>query len=189
MRHLALLLPLLAVLAAGCMGGDSAAIDRSELSGLVLQQEDLPAAFIRFDEGRQGIADQPAGERADPTRFDRIEGWKARYRREGATAATKGLLVVESLADVFESESGAGDELTAYRSGIAEGWRALEDPPLGDEALAATLTQGEARFYLVAWRTENATASINVNGFEVTLEDALALARRQAMRIEAAADA
>jgi hypothetical protein len=182
------LLSLLVLLVAGCMGGDSAAIDRSELRGLVLQQEDLPASFIRFDEGRQGIADQPAGERADPTRFDRIEGWKARYRREGATAATKGPLVVESLADVFEGEGGARDELAAHRTELPEGWRALEDPVLGDEALAATLAQGAVSFYLVAWRTDNATASINVNGFEVTLEDALALARRQETRIQAAAE-
>jgi len=170
------------------MGADSPAIDRSELRGIVLQQEDLPAAFTRFDEGQQGIADQPAGDRADPTRFDRIEGWKARFRREGATAATKGPLVVESLADVFEGASGAKDELAAHRTGLAEGWRALEDPALGDEALATTLTQGEARFYLIVWRRDNATASINVNGFEVTLEDALALARKQELRIEAAAD-
>ena len=136
----------------------------------MLQQEDLPASFSRFDEGRQGITDQPAGERADPTRFDRIEGWKARYRRTGATAATKGPLVVESLADVFDGASGASDELAAHRTGISEGWRALEDPALGDEALAATFAQGDVRFYRVVWRTDNATASINVNGFEVTLE-------------------
>jgi hypothetical protein len=171
------------------MGGDEAAFEASELERIVLQPADLPVppSWVRFDRGRQGLADQPAGDRADPTRFGRIDGWKARYRREAATPTTAGPLVVESRVDVFESDDGAQEELAAHRAELAGQWRPLEDPELGDAALAATLTQGSVRFYVVGWRFENATASINANGFELSLEDALALAREQQRRIEAEA--
>jgi hypothetical protein len=185
MRRVALLLA--AVAAAGCMGGDGMRLETNELPRIVLQPGDLPSpsGWVRFDEGRQGVAEQPRGERADPGRFGRVQGWKARYRRSGATAATKGPLVAESLVDVFEAGGGAEDELDARRADLGEGWRTLDDPELGDEALAASLTQGNVSFYLVAWRFDNATASINANGFELSLEDALALARKQQRRMEA----
>jgi hypothetical protein len=189
LRRLVALPTLILVLAVACMGGDEAAFEASQLEQIVLRPADLPSprSWVRFDEGRQGSADQPAGDRADPTRFGRIDGWKARYRREGAGPRTAGPLVVESRADVFESEGGAEDELAAHRTDLGEGWRPLDDPELGDEGLAATLTQGNVRFYVVGWRFENATASINANGFELSLEDALGLARKQQRRIEAEA--
>jgi hypothetical protein len=179
------------VFATGCDlgGGDTeATIEESELKGAVLQPDDLPRVFIQFDEGRQVRADSPAGERSDPERFGRIEGWKARYRRPGS-ATTRGPLVIESRVDVFESADGAQDELEA----IAEsGFRRVEDPPLGDAARAfetAPGGTGAVRYYLVAWREDNATALLFVNGFErrLTLADVLALARRQQRRLAAAA--
>lgn len=188
-RTLALLAVLLVT---GCMSDGSPGIREGDLEKLVLQPSDLPAAFQRFDEGHQVQADFPAGTRADPARFGRVEGWKARYRRPG-TSATRGPLVVESRVDLFESDDGAGEELDAHRAEQgASGMRRLPEPDLGEEAFAGTLVQGGAatgvRFYLVAWRDRDVTASVFVNGFDgkLTLDEALELARRQQRRIEAA---
>lgn len=184
------LVPLLAlVLLVGCMGGDDAApIEPSELKELVLQPGDLPPIFIRFDAGRQVSADQPTGERSDPRRFGRVDGWKARYRRPGSPR-TKGPLVIESRADVFDSEDGARQDFEAYRDELTASGTSVEDEPgLGDEAIVSTLVQGDVRFYLVLWRDANAVASINVNGFERRLSrrNAVDLARKQQRRIDVA---
>jgi hypothetical protein len=182
----------LAAVLAGCMGGDSASIEADELESLVLQQADMPG-FVRFDEGRQGIADQPPGARNDPTRFGREDGWKARYRKPGG-ADTPGPLVVESRVDAFGDSDGAADELAAHREALAEGLRLTDGrPELGDGSFVATGTQGRGRFavrfYLVGWRDENATASVFANGFEgkLALEQVVELARKQQARIEDAA--
>jgi hypothetical protein len=189
-RALALLVAALA--AGGCMGGDEASFEANQLERMVLQPRDLPspAGWVRFDHGRQVRADQPAGERADPARFGRIEGWKARYRREAATPATRGPLVVETRADVFEDDGGAEDELEAHRAELSGEWRTLDAPELGDETFATTLTQGNVRFYVVAWRVENATVSVNANGFDgkLTLSQTVELARKQQRRLERASE-
>jgi hypothetical protein len=195
MRRAALACAVLAALS-GCDGGGG--IDADAHPRLVLQPADLSPEFILFDEGRQGNAEQPAGERSDPARFGREGGWKARYRRQG-TPETDGALVVESRADVFEGEEGAKEDLAASEAGLGGGAGGVplelvgrED--LGDEAFVATAVQGGAaedvRFYLVAWREGNVTASVFANGFEgsVALADALALARKQQERIVAQAD-
>jgi hypothetical protein len=191
-RRLATLVPLMALLAAGCMGGEKAAFDRSGLKALVLQQQDLPRAFVRFDEGRQARLDQPGGTLADAERFGRQDGWKARYRRPGS-AATTGPLVVESKIDVFEKADGASKELDAMRADLVEGLRLVDGAPaLGDESFVATGTQGTGRFavrfYLVGWRHDNASASVFANGFDrkFTRDQAVELARKQERRIEAA---
>jgi hypothetical protein len=180
----------LALLIAGCsLGGDGgASIERAELEALVLQPEDLSAAFSQFDQGRQGIADRPVGERSDPTRFGRIDGWKSRFRRAGSVR-TRGPLLIASLADLFESTDGARDELAAIDE---DGFDAIDEPQLGDEARAWESLQdggGGVRYYLIAWREENATASLLVSGFEgrLTFDDALGLARKQAARMSRAA--
>jgi hypothetical protein len=191
--RVALALVLIA-LASGCsLGGDGATIEVAQLKDLVLQPADVPAAFRRFDEGRQVMADSPGGSRADPARFGRQDGWKARYNRSG-TRRTMGALVIESRVDVFESADGAKDDFDAAkreRGGLSG--QEVEAPDLGDDSFAVTLLQGTpqsgVRFYLLFWRTENATASVLTNGFAhgMKLEDAVALARKQARRIEAAA--
>jgi len=183
----------LLVLASGCSlgNGDDGSITAGELKDLVLQPQDVGAAFQRFDEGRQIGADAPGGSRSDPNRFGRQDGWKARYNRSG-TSETRGPLVVESRADLFESSDGAEDELEAAEADAGQtepGWEILERPQLGDDARAMTVVQGSGRtavrHYLVIWREANVTASVLVNGFEgkTDLEDALALARKQARRI------
>ncbi len=183
---------MLLAFAAGCMGGDTVAIDQSELKGLVLQPSDLPRVFTRFDEGRQVRLDQPGGTLADVGRFGRQDGWIARYRRAG-TPSTSGPLVIESRSDVFEKADGARGELERMRSNLIEGLHLEETAPgLGDESFVATGTQGSGRFavrfYLVGWRHENATASVFANGFagKVTRRDVLELARKQQARLEAA---
>lgn len=183
------------VLLAGCsLGGDDGggSVEPGQLQRLVLQPADVPRVFVRFDEGRQGTTDQPAG-RADINRFGRDGGWKARYRRPG-TAATVGPLVIASKADVFGSAQGARDEYEALRSDLNEGeleWLPVDAPKLGDDTFALSLVQGTGqariRFFLVAWREDNVVALLEVNGFagKVDAEDAVALARKQARRISA----
>lgn len=184
------------VLLAGCSfgGDDSGGYERRQLAGLVLQPDDLPPEFDQFDEGRQARADNPSASRADPARFGRQEGWKARYRRSGS-ASTAGPLVVESRADLFDSASGAEEELDAARRDLEDAqpeWQPIDEPGIGDESFAATLVQGgpltAVRFYQVVWRRDNVTASLSVNGFEprLALADALELAREQDRRISEA---
>ena len=193
------LVAVVALGAAGCFRDDDAKLAAQDLRALVLQPADLPPVFERFDEGRQVQADNPGGSRADVARFGREGGWKARYRRPGSPR-TPGPLVVESRADLFEDDEGAERDLQAYGADLATLEREaagiagmLPRPRLGDEALAATLLQGpgptSVRFYTIAWRHRNVTASITVNGFEGKLEvgDALELARKQQRRIAAAA--
>jgi hypothetical protein len=185
-----LFLTLLLVALAGCSlgDGDDASIKQNELDRLVLQPDDLPRVFLLFDWGRQVIADSPGGRRADSSRFDRIAGWKARYRRSG-TQRTAGPLVIESRADLFESADGAAEDLEAARADLREsahGWKSIDEPGLGDESFAATSVVGEGvRFYRVFWRDDNATAALDANGFggKLALEDVLELARRQQRRI------
>lgn len=176
-------------LAAACGGGETVAVGK--LPRLVLQPDDM-RGFTLFDEGRQSRADLGAGERADPGRFGRKGGWKARYRRSGGEG-TRGPLVVESRADLFEKTDGAKKELDAYRRQLVPSERPVQAPELGDEAAAFTTTQeslaGDVRFYTIAWREANVTASVLVEGFDgnISLDDALALARKQERRIRAAA--
>jgi hypothetical protein len=191
-------LPLvLAALLGGCSGGDERAIAESKLPTLVLQPGDLSKVWQQFDEGKQVRADAPSGRRADPTRFDRKGGWKARYRRAG-TPATPGPLVIESRADLFGDSDGAkkdfgtlADDLDA---GLGGPVKRLEAPELGEEAVAAEALQGTGpaavRFYSVAWRQDNVVAAMLVNGFarSLTFDDLLDLARKQQARIQRAAD-
>ncbi len=191
-----MLLLLSAVLVGCSLGGDKASISRNELEHLVLQPQDVPLIFVRFDHGRQARADAPGGRRADGSRFGRIEGWKARYRRSG-TPTTAGPLVIESRADLFESADGAKDDLEAARADLgsaesASAWKPIDEPGLGDESFAATSVQQGAtgvRYYDVYWRDGNAIATLRVNGFEgkLALADVLALARKQQERISRAA--
>jgi hypothetical protein len=196
-RRAVLFLAILGLAGCSLTGEDGAAsIEAAELKKLVLQPDDLPPSFTRFDEGRQITADLPEGARADPARFGRLDGWKARYRRAG-TVQTTGPLVIESKADLFNSGDGAEDDFEAAQGDTDESepeWQPIGEPGLGDESFAATLLQGTetsgVRFYQVVWREDNAVASLNVNGFArgLSLEDVLELARAQEDRIEAVAE-
>jgi hypothetical protein len=197
--RLAAVLTLLAFAGAGCsLGAGEETIPADSAGRLVLQQADVPDVFERFDSGRIAQADLPGGDRADPARFGREQGWKARYRRDG-TSETAGPLVIESLVDVFDAADGAEDELAAIRAELETPAQPvvtpvtrLDDPELGDEALAwSALVPAQPRdtvFYTVAWRHRNAVASVSVNGFDgrLDLETAVDLARKQQARLESA---
>jgi hypothetical protein len=166
---------------AGCMGADDR-ISSDRLSRLVLQPEDVPDGVDRFDEGRLGPTDAPAGRRRDPARFGRTGGWKARYRAVGG--APGGILLIESRIDAFAEHAGAEQDLDAYRAQVI-----AEEADVGDEALVTTTRQEAVprpiRFTTVAWRQGSVTASVLVQGFEdaVRTESVLALARKQEERI------
>jgi hypothetical protein len=174
------------LLAAGCGHGGGNRIERARLPGLVLQPRDLPAGLVRFDEGSLAIADAHPGPRANPARFGREGGWKARYRGRR--------LVVESRVDLFGSGEGAGRDLRAYREELETGvpgsgatLTMLEAPELGGGAVAARLVQGPAAIVTVAWREANATASVAAQGMNVSLGEVVELAGKQEARLEAAA--
>ena len=187
------------VVLTGCGNGDGEKIEAKRLARIVLQPADLGRAFDQFDEGKLARADIHPGPRADETRFGHQGEWKARYKRSGSTA-TRGPLVIESRADVFEDAGGADKDLDAYRAEFegevetAGNAATLVDvPQVGEETVARTLGQGTGsfavRFYTVAWRYRNATASVLVQGFrgKLTMRDALALARKQQRRLVRAA--
>ena len=194
------MIAVIALAVAGCGGGSHGAIPEAKLGRLVLAARDVPD-MEQFDLGQQTHLDNLVGPRKDPARFGREGGWKARYRRAG-TIATRGPLVVESRADLFSSDSGAKSDLAAYdeefRQMINSAPRLRRRLPapagLGTDALAMTMRQPGAgsssvRFYRIAWRDHNATASILVEGFQgkVTLAQALALAHRQQAHLRDAA--
>ena len=197
-RHSAALAAAVLVLAgcAGIGGDDAGTIEAGDLPNLVVQPDDLTGSWLLFDEGPQAQADAPVGARADPTRFGRVDGWKARYRRSGY-AATRGPLVVESRADLFGGVDGAKDDFRALEEDVEAGrllssGERLDAPALGDETVAATLVQGEGaaalRYFVIAWRHDAVTASVLVNGFDggMKFSHAVELARKQQRRIEAA---
>jgi hypothetical protein len=171
--------------------GGSKTLPASHLSRYVLQPSDLGAQWAAFESGPQIALDNQGTPRADPRRFGREGGWIARYKRSG-TAATRGPLVVVSRADVFKAAGGAKSDLEQYRATFAEaagaGVHSIAVPTLGDETTASTFTQPGTltlRFYSIAWRYRNATASVTVEGWDGKLRtaDAVALARKQQARL------
>ena len=177
----------------------------ADLSRLVLQQEDVGDGYIAFDVGPIALGDVEGGPRADLQRFDRAGGHKARYRLL-PDAETGGPLVVVSMVDLFETRGGAQQDLQAYGQQAADAAPSPEDASarggasapgtvlgIGEASMTTTLLQegGEfdVRYYTIAWQFGNATASVSVQGFEgeVSLDDALELARKQQARLEAAA--
>jgi hypothetical protein len=187
---LAALAALIGVVAVGCSGHKGAEARPGDLPRIVLQAGDLPAGFVRFDAGKQVSADATGAGRADPGRFGRLGGWKARYRVTG-TDESDGPQIVESRADVFKEGAGAKKDMDAYRSDLTElagptPPKTLEAPGLGDEAFALTRAQGRIRLYTIVWRDANVSAALSATGFQgrFPFGEALALARRQARRID-----
>jgi hypothetical protein len=181
---------LMVALLVGCGSGERR-VPPSQLPKLVLQPGDLHGPYAAFDVGRQTQLDGVPGPRSNPARFGRQGGWKARYNRPGSVA-TRGPLVVESRADVFEDAAGATKDLAAYREQFA---RQPGGRPLGvrlGEAATAMVQMRPGRpaveFVTVAWRDGNVTASVTVNGFAPGMRpaDAVALARAQERRIAGA---
>lgn len=191
---------LAALLLAGCSGdegGGGSNVSASKGQDLVLSSADVGKPFTQFDEGEQRRTDM-APPRDDPSRFHRQGGWKARFGRNG-TVKTKGPLVIESRADLFESTGDANKDFDLYKEALDElafgaaGQTVEPAPKLGEEAHVVTFRQGlpptAVRNYAVAWRQGNVTGYVLANGFDggLTLADAVELARKQEKRIERAA--
>lgn len=185
----------LALLAAGCFGGKDSGSSVSPANGesLVLSQSDVGREFTEFDKGSQRLADA-SPPRDDLGRFGRKGGWKARFRFTGKKTVN-GPLVISSLADLFGSESGARKDFELYKQSLTEfestGGKPVEaDHSFGDELFAVTYSQGlppnTVRYYVIAWREGNVTASINLNGFKLSRRQAFALAEKQDRRIRSA---
>jgi hypothetical protein len=184
----------LVILGPACTG--DRVISEDELPELVLDSSDLPQSYQLFDEGPIGQVEYIVGPRGDPERFNRLGGWKARYRRTGEQDVS-GALVIESRVDLFEAPEGAERDLGAYEEELvgntsATAARRLEAPGIGDEAMAVTTASAgsndSVRYFTIAWRSANASASIVVSGFEgrLSVDDALELARAQQQHIRAA---
>ena len=182
---------LLAVLA-GCGGSKPTAIKEPSGPNLVLPSSVLRPPFVQFGSGKVGYAYRAPGLRGDPFRFGRVGGWVARFRRPG-TNATPGPIVIDSNADLFKKESGARQDFAAIRAEAGRTYpRIVTMPPLGDEAFARSLVTGTGafavRYYSINWRRMNVVAVLTVNGFKVTVAQALKLARSQDRAIVGAAN-
>ena len=189
-----LLLALL-VVAAGVLrrwrGGSS--LSSADGESLVLSQADVGREYTQFDQGAQRRADL-SRRATTPTASDaRAAGSRASAGR--APAPTDGPLVISSLADLFASEDGARKDFELYEQWLSEfettgGGGKLSSAGLGDESQAITYRQGlppnDVTYFVIAWRDGEVTASLNVNGFRLTREQALGLARTQQERIRAA---
>jgi hypothetical protein len=162
----------LVVLLVGCgVRGDGKTIDEARADELVLHPADVGAAFDRVR--------NLGGRRAAEARYQQAD-----------SAGRADPLTIDSRASVFPSTRAAEHDLDAARSTIdkGRGWQPISEPGLGDESFAATVVSGVMRYFRVFWRTDNATASLRVKGFEaLSLEDVLELARKQQRRIARAA--
>jgi hypothetical protein len=173
------------------MGEGQRAIEAISLPQLVLQPDDLGGDFARFDEGPLGRADFQPGPRGEADRFGRIDGWKARYRRSDP-AEREGVLVVQSVVDVFEGMDGAEEDLAAYEQEFQRdrpSGAGLSLEQIGDETTAVQFEANGVFFCTVAWRFENVTASVLTQAFDrdTAMEGAVELAGKQQRRIAAAA--
>jgi hypothetical protein len=181
----------LCIVLLGASCGGSHTISSKNLGQLVLTTSDLGPAFAVFGDGPQITADNVGTPRSDPARFGRRGGWVARFRRSG-TKATRGPLIVESRTDVFAKRSGAASDLDEYRTMLLHQKGAapkeLKPPAIGDDAVETTFTQPgllPVRYYRLAWRYRNATASLTVAGWDgkVGPADVARLAQRQQNRL------
>jgi hypothetical protein len=172
----------------GC-GPSGPKIPTKKLSSLVLQRIDLPRGFLAFYSGPQLSADQ-TGSRSDPHRFGRTGGWIARYNR-GGSPKTEGPLVVASRVDLFKDEGGAKRDFELYPEQLKQaGAKEIELGKLGDEAFGSLMLRTGAvtvRSYAIAWREQNATAELELNGFKLKVPEVLALARKQEAQLRDAA--
>lgn len=172
---------------------DGSTIAATKLSQLVLTEQDMPA-FAVFYKGPQVRLDNQGTDRADPSRNGREGGWIVRFHPAQSTTTT-GPLVVESRADLFKAADGAKSDFAAYltllsgRNGGDQ--KEFGIPGLAQDARGVTFTQvggRTLRFYRIAWRDRNATASVTVEGFDgdVTQDQAIAIAKKQEAHIKGA---
>lgn len=171
------------------------------LASLVVTPEDLALVgdveYLQFDEGSQGRSDVLPPPRDDPARFGRVAGWKARYRPEDPSAE-KGF-IVGSRVDAFQTPEGATSELgligdDAQARAATGAVRLLETDKVGEASVALTYEHaavgGNVVYFEYHWRSGRYAASVELSGFEgqLSIDDAVLLARAVQARIEAAPD-
>ena len=186
MRARILLLCFVALTLAACGGSGGHTVAAGQLSSLVLRQKDVGGAFASFYDGPQVNLDNAGTVRADPQRYGREGGWIARYHR-GGSPSTRGPLVIESRVDIFKDAAGAKTDLLAYSDVLKKmpGAHLLRlTQQIGDGAVGVTFSQASAkplRFYRIAWRDRNVTASVILEGFDghLGLDQAMTLALNQ----------
>ena len=154
MRALALLTAglVLAGCSAGGGGDEKATVEPNELPRAVLQPDDLSRVFLRFDEGRQGIADVQGRRRKSPGRFGRLGGWKAETCNLSAYTGQTILVSFRNMTDPNTQGNGLP---------IPPGFW-LDDLTLG----AQPLSDGSS---LTGWMSATQARPIPVEGFTVQL--------------------
>jgi hypothetical protein len=178
---------LCALLLAGC-GHDSSGLSASDAKHVVLKAADLPTGFESFASGPTASLDVQGTARSNLERFGREGGWVERLRRP--SPRRRGILLVVSTADVFKDAKGAQADLTAFGDDLARQRenglaKRVVPPKVGDGVIAARmLAPGGEQAYTISWADRNATASVTALGFGVTLQDVVALARKQEAKLE-----
>jgi hypothetical protein len=174
---------------AGCDGGATRIEITGSASRLVLRPADIPEGMARFESGPDP-AGRPVGSPAQGPRPR--SAWVSRFRQVDPSEVA-GPLVVESTAAVFPSEAAARADLGRHRRELSSipGAEPVSLPRIGHDAVGVAFDQPatprDVRFFRIAWRYGNTTASLTVQGFDVVPEDALDLARAQHRHLEEAA--
>jgi hypothetical protein len=178
------------VAGAACEGSADGVLVRGPASRLVLQPRDAPAGMARFGSAPDGSTRSFGSGGSDEP--EPRATWVSRYRQVDP-AVVEGPLVVESSAALFDTVNDARVDLARARGGLQGlgGADRVSLPSIGEESYAVTFEQPATpravRFVVIAWRFGNATASLTVQGFDVTPEDAVPLARAQQRHLEEAA--
>ncbi len=171
----------------------SSNVQSNKASQLVLTDGDMPG-YTAFYKGPQVQLDNQGTNRSDPSRFGRQAGWIVRFR-PSSTGQTAGALVVESRVDLFKDSAGAAADFSAYqallRGSASSGHSQIAVPGLPQDSIGVTFTEAGAqpiRFFEIAWRDRNVTASVTVEGFDgsITKDQALQLAKKQENHIKGA---
>lgn len=194
MRAATIAIALATLVMAGCRDEKKAGkpLSDSELQRLVLQAGDLGKRYQEFASGRTLRVELSPALEGEIARFDRQDGWTARYRKVG-TGTGKGPLTVVSTIDTFAAPSGAADFFDAVekqdeRTGADAGLAPVEIPRLGDEsrgAASARTGSRRVRYVTILWREGRFVAAVSASGLgkSPSLEEILALARRQHRRL------
>jgi hypothetical protein len=159
-----------------------------QLQTLVLQSDDLSPSMARFSFEHELRSEQSPVLAGDPSRFDRQDGWVARYRRRG-NPRIQGPLTVVSTIEMFARPAGASQYLDAVEKRDEEvaptgGLKEVIFPTIGSNShtLASAHTpRGSVRYVVVTWRDGRFVGSVSASGYAelMSIADVVALARSQ----------
>jgi hypothetical protein len=181
-----------ALVLAACGAQGAKPLSDDQLQTLVLQADDLPPLLERFSFEQELRSEQNPVLAGDPNRFDRQNGWVARYRRRGNPRA-HGPLTVASTIEMFARSAGASQYLDAIEKSdkevaSANGLQEITVPAIGakSHALASARSpRGSIRYVIVTWRDGRFVASVSASGYAelMSVADVVALARSQERRV------